>query len=29
MDITFSRNDDKVAIIPCVDVIRFDGDKVT
>jgi ketosteroid isomerase-like protein len=28
MDITYSRKDGKVAIIPCVDVIRFDGDKV-
>lgn len=28
MDITYSRKDGKVAVIPCVDVIRFSGDKV-
>lgn len=28
MDITYSRKDGKVAVIPCVDVIRFEGDKV-
>jgi len=28
MDITYSRKDGKVAVIPCVDIIRFSGDKV-
>lgn len=28
MDITYSRKDGKVAVIPCVDVIHFAGNKV-
>lgn len=28
MDITYSRKDGKVVVIPCVDVIRFSGNKV-
>jgi len=28
MDITYSRKDGKVAVIPCVDIIHFAGDKV-
>jgi ketosteroid isomerase-like protein len=28
MDITYNRKDGKIAIIPCVDIIHFSGDKV-
>lgn len=28
MDITYNRKDGKVAVIPCVDIIHFSGDKV-
>ena len=28
MDITYSRKDGKISVIPCLDVIHFAGDKV-